>query len=56
MTRKHYISIANVIRAEAETSETTRTVLKPVVEQLCVVFRHDNVAFDPEKFTTACGL
>lgn len=46
MTKKDYIAIAKAMRL-------ARTV-KEVVDELCVVFKHDNPNFDPQRFKEAC--
>jgi len=58
MTRKDYIQIAAVIRAERDKYNSVETVkvLQRLVGELGYVFKADNSAYNGEKFHRACGF
>ena len=50
MTRRHYLMIADVLRAYKGTEAQS------VAVSLAVAFTQDNPRFNPATFITACGL
>ena len=57
LSRKHYISIASIIKDNTcEVEATTWKVLDKVtlINELCKVFARDNSLFSRDRFVNAC--
>lgn len=58
MTRKHFVAVAAIIKAqvEATTSPEAQASLRAVAVELAREFRSENPRFDSFRFITACGV
>ncbi len=57
MTRKDYIKIARIIKDnKLYTNNSTRKILKHdnLINDLCIMFKEDNILFDRQRFIDAC--
>ena len=65
LTRKHFQAIADIIAQETPSSEAAskesteyakRLMGLNIARDMAVFFKHENPAFDRERFLTACGF
>ena len=58
MTRKDYVAIAGVLRAESKNSDNDADIecIGRIAEVLSAKFADGNDSFDRERFLRACGL
>ena len=55
MTRKNYIKIASIIKDNTLTqSMSVKKYRKLLIEDLCIMFKEDNINFDKQRFIEAC--
>jgi hypothetical protein len=55
MTRKDYITIAEIIKRHKDVYEMDNKTLQSVMESMATVFQACNDRFDLVKFVKACG-
>lgn len=55
MTRTDFKAIAEVLRKYHTSGTIDKTVLREMINELCVHFRQSNESFDKGKFIKACG-
>lgn len=56
MTRKDFKAIAEVLRKYHTSGSIDKSVLRELINELCVHFRQSNDTFDKGRFIRACGL
>ena len=58
MTKKDYIVIARAVNNSTVRINSNKPYVNKnlLMYELCQVFQDDNSNFDPDRFTTACGL
>lgn len=55
MRRDDFKAIAEVLRKHYTSGTIDKTVLREMINELCVHFRHSNETFDKGKFVKSCG-
>lgn len=56
MTRTDFKAIAEVLRKQNTYGTIDKVVLRAIIYDLCVYFRHSNETFDKGKFIRDCGF
>ena len=58
MSKKHYIAIADILRAAYQGAPTpeTRAIVRGLASDLAELIASENAAFDMVRFLTAAGL
>lgn len=55
MRRNDFKAIAEVLRKYHTSGSIDKSVLREMINELCVHFRHSNDTFDKGRFIKACG-
>ena len=56
MTRKHYVAIAEILRARKGIWSTAELARKDIAERIADTMANDNPRFDRARFLKACGV